>query len=104
MLIFNKLIRDKVPDLIKKQGKSCNTKVLNETEYLRYLNLKLKEEMDEYYESQNPDDLADVVEVIYALLKFREISLEEFETIRKTKLETNGGFDGRVLLLEVYEG
>ena len=103
MIIYNKLIRDKIPDIIKLQGKKCNTKELNDTEYLRYLNLKLKEEIDEYFESNNPDELADVVEVIYALLKYRDISLKEFEMIRETKLESNGGFNKRLLLLEVYE-
>ncbi|QOR34725.1 nucleoside triphosphate pyrophosphohydrolase [Clostridium sp. 'deep sea'] len=101
MIIYNKLIRDKIPQIIKQQGKKCNTKELNDTEYLRYLNLKLNEEINEYYESQNPDELADVVEVIYALLKYQGISIEEFETIRKTKLKTNGGFNKRLLLLEV---
>jgi len=101
MLIFNKLIRDKVPDIINKSGKSCELQALNDEEYTRYLDIKLNEEVYEYFESKNPEDLIDVVEVIYAIAKNRGISLEEFETIRNTKLQTDGGFDKRLMLMGI---
>ncbi len=98
----NKLIRDKIPEvLLKLKIKAC-TKILNDGDYEKSLNEKLKEEVQEFLEAKDQEnwveELADVLEVIYALLKSRKVSLQELESIRKTKKEKRGGFEKKLFL------
>ena len=103
MTLYNKLIRDKIPEIIKASGKECDIKILNNKEYITELNKKLQEELNEYYEDQSVDELADLVEVIYAILKHKEVPLHKFEEIRKSKAEKRGAFDDKLFLKEVIE-
>lgn len=103
MKTYNKLVRDKIPEIIQKAGKECNIRVLEDNEYIYYLNKKLEEEFEEYLESQEIMELADVVEVIYAILDARGVGIEEFEKIRKTKRDSRGGFNERLFLIDVSE-
>lgn len=100
---YNKLIRDKIPQIIEQTGKHAHIEVLDEYEYKRFLEDKLEEELDEYLESGNIEELADLVEVVHALLKCKNISIETFEKMRKQKAEDRGVFDKRFLLKEVLE-
>lgn len=106
MITYNKLVRDKIPQIIKEQGKQCETKVLKDDEFLSMLNVKLQEELDEYKadkETEVVGELADLVEVVYSILKHKGISLEEFERVRKSKRDERGGFDEKLLLISVWE-
>ncbi|WP_026476333.1 nucleoside triphosphate pyrophosphohydrolase [Alkaliphilus transvaalensis] len=103
MKVYNKLIRDHIPAIIEKSGKKPIIRTLKEEEYIKSLNLKLQEELDEYYENEDIEELADLVELVYAILKFKGVSLQEFEEIRQQKKEIRGGFDSR-LFLERVEG
>ena len=101
---YNKLVRDNIPSIIKKQGKKPVTeKIVNETEYLEYLGKKLIEESKEYSESKQLEELIDLMEIIYTILNLEEITFSEFEKKRITKKKERGGFDKKTLLLKVID-
>ena len=98
---YNKLIRDSIPGIIEKSGKEAIVKKLTDEEYIKALNLKLGEELEEYIESGEVEELADIVEVIYGILDYKGVSIEEFENIRQNKADKRGAFKERLMLLEV---
>lgn len=98
---FNKLVRDKIPEIIKADGKECETRVLDDKEYLLSLNEKLDEELREYYETESIDELADIVEVIFAIVEQYGMSIQDFERLRLSKREQRGGFDQRLFLMSI---
>lgn len=98
MKVYNKLVRDKIPEIINADNRKAITRILNEDEYIKELNIKLQEEVKEYLEDNNVEELADIVEVIYAILDSKNISIEEFEKVRKSKVEKKGAFKERVFL------
>ena len=98
---FNKLVRDKIPEIIKADGKECETRVLDDKEYLLSLNEKLDEELREYYETESIDELADIVEVIFAIVEQDGMSIQDFERLRLSKREQRGGFDQRLFLMSI---
>lgn len=99
--IYDKLVRDKIPEIIMKSGKTCLVEVLDNDKYVDLLDKKLFEEMLEYYQDKSVEELADIVEVIYAIAKSRGLSVEEFEKIRNKKADERGGFDKKILLKSV---
>lgn len=102
--IYDKLVRDKIPEIIMKSGKACATEVLDDEKYAELLDQKLFEEMLEYHQDKSVEELADIVEVIYAIVKSRGLSVEEFEKIRVSKADERGGFEQKILLKSVtYE-
>ena len=106
MIIYNKLIRDKIPQIIEFTGKEYEVKVLDDEEYLEMLNLKLQEELDEYNsasEEEMVSELADLVEVVYGVLKHKGVSIEDFEKVRLKKREERGSFDKKLMLVKVWE-
>jgi len=102
--VYNKLIRDKIPQIIEQSGKQAVIEAVSGKEYLELLNAKLGEELQEYLESQSAEELADLVEVVYAILDYNNVSLQEFELIRKQKVLERGAFKDRLLLREVIDG
>lgn len=102
-LQYNKLVRDKIPEIIDASGKTCRTEVLPDDEYLKMLDAKLDEELAEYHKDQNIEELADLTEVIYAVAKARGYTLEELEQVRAEKAAKRGGFEKKILLKEVVE-
>ena len=99
-MVYNKLVRDKIPQIIAASGKNCVTEVLQEDAYLQKLDEKLGEELAEYQESKSLEELADLLEVMAAVVKARGYSWEELERIRARKREKRGGFEDRILLKE----
>ena len=100
MKIFNKLVRDKIPDIIKeKDNKTCTTEILDDDKYLEELNRKLQEELKEYLESGEVEELADLEEVLRAILKAKKVDYNNFEKIRKDKVEKRGAFDKKIFLI-----
>lgn len=99
--IYNKLVRDKIPEIIEADGKTCKTEILSDEEYLKMLDAKLDEELAEYHKNQNIEELADLMEVIYAAVEARGYSVDELEKVRVKKVEERGGFGEKVLLREV---
>ena len=99
----DKLVRDKIPEIIAKQGKRPVTHIAAKGEYDKRLREKLKEEATEFYASGRPEELADVLEVVHALCKSIGISYESVEQTRVKKAEERGSFDKRIVLDEVQE-
>ena len=95
---YNKLIRDRIPELIAAKGKKAVTEELSSLAYLNMLHEKLDEELQEYHETHSIDELVDLVEVIYGILDYRCVSREEFEEIRQVKKDKRGAFQKRLLL------
>ena len=102
-IAYNKLVRDRIPEIIKSSGKPCTTAILSPEEYLRMLDAKLDEELAEYHKDKNIEELADLLEVIRAAAVARGYTLEDLERVRTEKAAKRGGFEKRILLKEVYE-
>ena len=98
---YQKLVRDRIPEIIEKQGKQCSCSVLSDEAYLEHLDLKLSEELGEYLEDKSMEELADLLEVIRAVAAARGSSIGEVEKIRQEKAAERGGFEKRILLIEV---
>jgi predicted house-cleaning noncanonical NTP pyrophosphatase (MazG superfamily) len=105
MPTYNKLVRDKIPEIIQSTGKSFRTRTLSLEEYLNELNSKLREESEEYHLANNDqaalEELADMLEVIRAIAEARGASWQELEDTRVQKAEARGGFRDRVFLIDV---
>lgn len=101
---YNKLVRDKIPEIIERDGKQVKIEKLKGNDLIKLLNKKLDEELGEYKENKDVEELADLVEVIYGILNHRGISISEFEKIREDKNSKRGSFNDGILLLEVIEG
>ena len=100
MKIYNKLIRDKIIDIIEADGRRAKYRILDDNEYRQELNKKLQEEVKEYLEDNNFEELADIVEVIYGILNSMDVSIKEFEKIRINKQEKRGAFEKKIYLEE----
>ena len=100
---YHKLVRDRIPEIIERDGKKCICSVMNVEEYLAALDEKLNEELKEYQESKSMEELADLLEVVRAVAKARGSSIEEVEKIREEKERKRGGFEKRILLEEGVE-
>ena len=96
---FNKLVRDRIPAIIEAGGERPITRILNGEEYLRCLEQKLDEETAEYHEGKNLEELADILEVVYALAEAGGHSREELLSVYEKKHEARGGFADRVFLI-----
>ena len=99
--IYNKLVRDKIPEIIERSGKTCEIEILSDEEYLQMLDKKLDEEFAEYHQEQNIEELADLLEVLYATAKVKGYSIEKLEQVRGEKQKARGGFEGKILLKSV---
>ncbi len=97
---YNKLVRDKIPQIIKNNGNTSITHIADDDEYREKLLAKLTEEVDEFLEDNNPEELADILEVVYSLGKLQNISKDELEKIRSEKFEKRGGFAKKIILDE----
>lgn len=98
MKVYNKLVRDKIPKIIESQGRHAEIEILNDTDYLNSLNDKLLEEVDEFVKDQTLEELADILEVIDAILLNRGISIERLMEIKETKKVSRGGFNDKLYL------
>ena len=100
---YHKLVRDKIPEIIEKTGKTCRTEVLDQQAYLAMLDEKLGEELAEYQESKSLEELADLLEVMEAVVAARGYSWEQLQAVKAEKKAARGGFEDKLLLLEVSE-
>lgn len=100
---YNKLVRDRIPEIIESSGKTCVTEILSDEEYLKMVDAKLDEELTEYHQDQNVEELADLMEVIYAAAIARGYTLQDLERVRAEKAEKRGRFAKKILLKEVIE-
>lgn len=103
MRVYNKLVRDRIPAIVAASGKTCEVRTLEPAEYKSHLTRKLQEELAEFQESAAPEELADLVEVVYALVQASGMTHEQFEAMRLQERQERGGFDERLLLISVSE-
>jgi predicted house-cleaning noncanonical NTP pyrophosphatase (MazG superfamily) len=107
MPVHNKLVRDRIPEIIEKTGKKFSTRKLNPEEYITELRKKSFEELEEYMDAKNDEEaleeLADLLEIIHALSEFHGSSMEKVEEIRKQKAGKRGSFKERIFLMEVED-
>ena len=96
-IVYNKLVRDRIPEIIEASGRTCATRILPEGEYLLMLEAKLDEELAEFHKDRT------LMEVIRAIAVARGCPPEELERIRAGKADARGGFAGRIFLEEVSE-
>ena len=101
--VYNKLVRDRIPEIIEKDGKRCVCETLPQDQYITMLDAKLDEELAEYQQSKSLEELADLLEVMGAVVRARGYTWEQLTDIRKKKKEERGGFEKHILLKEVYE-
>ena len=100
---YHKLVRDRIPEIIEASGKTCVTEILSDGDYLTMLDAKLDEELAEYHRDQNLEELADLMEVVYAAALARGYTLEQLEQVRAEKARERGGFRKKILLRTVIE-
>lgn len=97
---YNKLVRDKIPEIIKQKSKIPITHIADDKEYWQKLKEKLLEEVDEFQKKDTKEELADILEVIYAICDLKKIDKEELEVLRKKKAKERGGFKDKIILDE----
>lgn len=103
MKTFNKLVRDKIPQKIESNGECCEIEILSDERFLEELNKKLQEEVKEYLESGEVEELADIEEVLRGILLAKKIDLKEFEKLRKSKADKRGGFEKKIFLKSTWQ-
>ncbi|WP_411503403.1 phosphoribosyl-ATP pyrophosphohydrolase [Brevibacillus centrosporus] len=106
MIVYNKLIRDRIPQIMKEKGKEFTIQTLTNEQFERELKNKLGEELQEFNQAtpqEEIEELADMVEVIYAYLKHRGVSIDEFEKVRLNKQYKRGGFEDKLFLVDVKD-
>lgn len=107
MSVYNKLVRDRIPEIIENSGKKFTTRILGDNEYINELKKKLVEEMEEYQQTETNEDaleeLADILELMHALAKVHGANIDEIEKIRAEKAEKRGGFEEKIFLIEVED-
>lgn len=105
--IYNKLVRDKILEIIEADGKKYSSRILTDKEYAEHLAKKFMEEAQELLEAGEDDDvlgeLSDIVELVHAKLKLVNKSWEDMEKIRIKKLDSRGGFSKKIFLESVEE-
>lgn len=98
---YNKLVRDKIPEIIKADGQIPITHTASKKEYQQKLLEKLQEEVLEFLKEQNTEELADILEVINAICKLKNINPEKLQKIKQQKIKKRGGFKKRIILEEI---
>ena len=98
---YNKLGRDLIPEVIKTDGKACEIEIADKEQKEELLEAKLMEEVNEYLEDKNLEELADVMEVLFALAHNLGYSEEDLLNKRQEKLKERGGFKDGIVLKKV---
>ena len=99
MKTYNKLVRDRIPEIIHATGKKYESRTIQGEQLIEALKLKLQEELVEFDEAHAPEELADILEVVHAIAANIGIPLSELEEIRRVKADSNGGFQQGIFLI-----
>ncbi|MFA5310454.1 MAG: nucleoside triphosphate pyrophosphohydrolase [Candidatus Paceibacterota bacterium] len=97
---YNKLVRDRIPEIIKSKGDIPIAHIADDKEYWQKLKEKLQEEVNEFMQDENAEEMADILEVIDAITNFKNFSKEELEIIKNKKAEERGKFKDKIILEE----
>ena len=102
--IYNKLVRDKIPEIIDIDFKICDFEMVDGRRKFRLLQKKLQEEVNEFLaDNRNIEELADIMEVVFALGDILGVSEGELLKVRDEKKEKRGGFEQGIFLKTVEE-
>ena len=97
----NKIVRDKIPEIIQSTGGTPNLRRLTTDESITALETKLQEELNEYLADHSLEELADLTEVIRGILHHKNLTWNDLETVRQQKYADRGGFEGGTYLVSV---
>lgn len=101
---YHKLVRDRIPHIISSKGDIPCTRIAEPAEYGALLRAKLQEEVAEYLAGSDPHELADILEVLYALCVMHGVTMDDVESWRVAKGQERGVFDERIVLESVETG
>ena len=102
MKVYDKLIRDRIPEIIEASGSKCEVEVVSDEVALEYLYKKLGEEVDELLSDKNLDEIADIMEVLFAIGKKFGYSENDVLGRRNEKRDSRGCFDDNLILKKTY--
>ena len=102
MKIYDKLVRDRIPEIIKNSGNHCEVEIVSDEVALEYLYKKLNEEVSELLEDKNLEEIADVVEVLFAIGKKYGYSEKDILNKRSEKRKKSGGFEDNIILKKTW--
>lgn len=102
MKVYDKLVRDKIPEIIESSGNKCEIEVVSDEVALEYLYKKLNEEVSELLEDKNLDEIADVMEVLFAIGSKYGYSEEDILNRRNEKRDSRGGFEDNLILKKTW--
>ena len=100
MPVYNKIVRDKIPDIIKNENRKCNIKILSEKDAVNLLSQKILEEADEFIKEPSKEEMADIFEILHSIIKKYNWNYDEIEKIRINKANKNGSFDKNIFLID----
>ena len=100
---YHKLIRDKIIEQMEKKGCKVTYEILDDKRYREELDKKLKEEVNEDLEAYDIEEMADIMEVIHAMLDYSGVTMQEVEKVRIEKKNKKGGFKNKIYLKDVEE-
>jgi uncharacterized protein len=103
MVIYNKLVRDKIPEIIKQKDKNPVTHIATEEEYKQKLHEKLKEEVGEFIKEPSEEELADISEVLDSIIVNNNFNKKNIDKIKEQKAKERGSFKDRIILDEVKD-
>lgn len=104
IILTNKLVRDNIPDIIAEKGGRANIRILNDSEYRNELIAKMREETSEYEKDNNKEELADMYEVLKALVEAHGTDMKEIEKIAAQKSKRKGAFGKRIFMECYHDG
>ncbi|WP_290059330.1 nucleoside triphosphate pyrophosphohydrolase [Paraclostridium bifermentans] len=102
MKVYDKLVRDRIPEIIESSGNKCEIEVVSDKVALEYLYKKLNEEVSELLEDKNLDEIADVMEVLFAIGSKYGYSEDDVLNRRNEKKDARGGFEGNLILKKTW--
>jgi len=97
-IVYHKLVRDNIPEIIKANGAKCKTHIAKDDEYKDLLNKKLKEEADELIHTPCAEEIADVLEVVESIARLHDIKIDEIKRVKLKKRVERGGFNNKIVL------
>ncbi len=103
MKVYNKLVRDRIPEIIAADGKKYKARILGDREYRKELIKKLQEEAKEFLENPSVEELADLKELIIAIRESLKIHAGTLEDVRRKKATERGRFKKKIFLESTEE-
>lgn len=107
MPVYNKLVRDKILEIIEEDGLTYNARIMEPNELLKEVKAKMIEEAKEFYAADtvhaSVEELADILELVHTALSALGVTYEELEVIRQQKNEKRGGFEKAIFLIDVED-